>query len=575
MRKLLLALTLLCTVHCASAESLQYKLERADSLRTSDVAAFATLINELEASEGDFTGYQRDYFTYLRIFLLSLQGQFSEGIDAYQRLIDTTVHPSVKFRALYSIVNNFAVNRDFYNGSIYLEQVFALKPQISDQNLLDQSDLVTGLFYSASGQYSLGFEQAEVMLSRSLDPRTECLSRYMKVEAFVRDPSIAIDEDFMNEAIAFCSGNGEALYAAFVVSNKVRYLIDQGRTAQASQTLSRIEAAVKASNYSRILSQYYQLRAEIDWGLGDLDAAQQAAENAISHSETAKFNEPAINAYYVLHQVEKARGNFDQALEYFVQHSRTDKAFIDEVKLQNIAIQQAKHEYAVKQQQLVLANNQNQLLQAEAEIARASAQNQLVILLFMAALLTFGLIWLVRSHRMQSALKRLAETDGLTSLKNRRQFYLEANKIMTSRPARNKKACFIIFDLDFFKQINDKYGHAVGDWTLVKVASIVRQECRKQDIIGRLGGEEFGVFLTDCDQKHAEEIAEHLRRVIEQIDTTESGHNFQITASFGISEVTIGPKQCLDKLFTESDTALYQSKNAGRNRVYCYSEITV
>ena len=172
MRKLLLTLALLCSMHGASAETLQDKLERADALRTSDVAAFATLINELEASEDDFTGYQRDYFTYLRIFLLSLQGQFSEGIDAYQRLIDSTNHPSVKFRALYSIVNNYAVNRDFYNGSIYLEQVFALKPQISNQQLLNQSDLVAGLFYSASGQYSLGYEQAQVMLSRNLDPRT-------------------------------------------------------------------------------------------------------------------------------------------------------------------------------------------------------------------------------------------------------------------------------------------------------------------------------------------------------------------------------------------------------------------
>ena len=98
-----------------------------------------------------------------------------------------------------------------------------------------------------------------------------------------------------------------------------------------------------------------------------------------------------------------------------------------------------------------------------------------------------------------------------------------------------QRVSLVLFDMDFFKNINDTYGHATGDWVLKNVSDAVKTQLRKTDMLGRLGGEEFGICLPKFTAEEVKAVAERCRAAIAAIDTSPSGFEFEITASFGIA----------------------------------------
>ena len=154
-----------------------------------------------------------------------------------------------------------------------------------------------------------------------------------------------------------------------------------------------------------------------------------------------------------------------------------------------------------------------------------------------------------------------ANFDTLTQIYNRNKFH----SVMEAKIARAKETqdsfIFIILDIDYFKQVNDTYGHLVGDEVLKSIASVIKKHIRKDDLFARWGGEEF-VLSFNVTLERGIEIAENLRKSIELYTFDVAGH---LTCSFGLSEYQNGEK--LDDIILRADKALYAAKAAGRNRV--------
>ena len=177
----------------------------------------------------------------------------------------------------------------------------------------------------------------------------------------------------------------------------------------------------------------------------------------------------------------------------------------------------------------------------------------------------------IENRNIHNELEKRAYNDYLTKLPNRR-YFIEQAELELSRFSRyGGKLCLMMFDIDHFKNLNDKYGHKVGDLVLQKIAEISREVLRDIDVIGRIGGEEFAVLLPHTDIKEAFNIAERLRIEIskgEILFNNEIINNF--TASFGITEPKKASK--LDELLIQVDTALYEAKDSGRNKVCVFKE---
>jgi len=161
----------------------------------------------------------------------------------------------------------------------------------------------------------------------------------------------------------------------------------------------------------------------------------------------------------------------------------------------------------------------------------------------------------------------LAERDTLTGLFNRRTFFNNGELLFDKLSVNGDNACMMMMDLDFFKKINDTYGHPKGDEVLKTVAEVLPTRLRNTDLIARYGGEEFSAFLPYITQSTAYDIAEQLRTRVQELDFSANGTNFRITISIGLAIYDPSRHLTLDMLLADADTALYAAKNKGRNRV--------
>ena len=171
---------------------------------------------------------------------------------------------------------------------------------------------------------------------------------------------------------------------------------------------------------------------------------------------------------------------------------------------------------------------------------------------------------------LQETLERLAITNSLTGVYNRRHFFtIIENEIQ--RAVRYKRPLSIIMiDIDHFKGVNDRFGHLVGDQVLAKIAGHVRGALRINDIMGRYGGEEFAILLPETCGEDSELVAERLREsVAERPFQTDRG-KLPITISLGVTCLGEDRDISVERLLDEADKALYQAKNAGRNRTEIY-----
>lgn len=170
-------------------------------------------------------------------------------------------------------------------------------------------------------------------------------------------------------------------------------------------------------------------------------------------------------------------------------------------------------------------------------------------------------------RRLQVQLERQAHYDGLTGILNRTQFLLRFGRMLSEGEHRGRPVSVILFDIDYFKQVNDGYGHDSGDRLLIHVVSVCRKRIPDRACFARYGGEEFAIALPDTYLLDAGALAEQLRVAIAASPLIIHTGTVTISASFGVSQS--GPDTGLtpDKLLKNADNALYVSKRAGRNQV--------
>jgi diguanylate cyclase (GGDEF)-like protein len=159
-------------------------------------------------------------------------------------------------------------------------------------------------------------------------------------------------------------------------------------------------------------------------------------------------------------------------------------------------------------------------------------------------------------------LHQLATTDPLTGLLNRRELQNFANRTISQAARDGSNFTMLSLDIDNFKQVNDTYGHPVGDKVIRRIAKLISEDRREHDLVARIGGEEFVILLPGINEESAFNVAEKLRKKVE----SQVKDNLKVTVSVGISMSGSISDNHFEKLLALSDQALYESKNNGKNR---------
>lgn len=171
----------------------------------------------------------------------------------------------------------------------------------------------------------------------------------------------------------------------------------------------------------------------------------------------------------------------------------------------------------------------------------------------------------LRTKRLQDLLLVYGEVDYLTELYNRRVLMERLEQEWERAKRYSTAMAFVMADIDNFKNVNDTLGHPKGDEVLERIASLLKSSVRNVDIVGRYGGEEFGIIMVNADIDNAYTAADRYRKKIEELTFTSKAGDFNVTVSFGVADSR--GKKSINHLISAADKALYKAKSSGRNIV--------
>ncbi|TQV71977.1 diguanylate cyclase [Aliikangiella marina] len=332
----------------------------------------------------------------------------------------------------------------------------------------------------------------------------------------------------------------------------------------------------KATDIFRSLGEVIQIAqvkihlGKVYYELGDVDKSIATYRSAILLFEEKESLQNLKKAFESLSRTYAAIGDFEQAyqaqnkyIEYFKLHQQEDRE--RRITEMRVAFDTERKEHENK---LLVEKNRFTTLELEKKSQLARFQYWVLVLGALLVLSLLLLIW--RYIRNRKVLEKLARTDELTLLANRRHIMEFVEKEFIRVERGGSTLSLVMFDIDHFKQFNDKYGHKVGDRVLQSVAKQCLPLLRKSDILGRIGGEEFLLFLPNTSENEAYAIAERCRIAVSEIPTPLIGDEEKITISSGL--VTYHSyMSTVDDMLNKADMALYQAKKQGRNKT-CIAE---
>jgi len=178
----------------------------------------------------------------------------------------------------------------------------------------------------------------------------------------------------------------------------------------------------------------------------------------------------------------------------------------------------------------------------------------------------------LKNLRQLELLRHLAITDGLTSLLNHRVFHERLSSEFDRSKRFKQPLSLMMADIDYFKKVNDTYGHPVGDQILKAIAGKLKAHLRTVDVVARYGGEEYAMLLPQTDANLARAVAERIRKDIESESFTTDKGKLKVTVSLGICDTTVNNFDSGAQLLSKADEALYEAKNGGRNQTVIYNQ---
>jgi diguanylate cyclase (GGDEF)-like protein len=560
----------LLTSPSGASQPIEALLERAEKVRSSDPQAFRQLLDQLNAQAQQATLSQQEQLRYLNAYALAFSGQHEQAIQEARRLVASSEDVDLKYRAGALIVNSYASTRKFVEGLRQLEETLKLSGQVKDLRTRQYGLWSATVMYNQIGQYRQGLKYAEELLAESLPPRTRCFANQARLEALQNLNSLPASDAPIFVVIDDCMAQRELAAANFVRTTLARKWSSEGKRKQAIALLQNHLGEIRRTKFPRLIGEAESLLAELLLAEDESADAERHAQATIALAPSITNSLPLVVAYRTMYQITEQRRNPEASLNYYRSFAEADKNYLSDINARELAYQIVKQETQQKNQQIELLNRQNQVLQLKQRVSRQATQNTQLLAALLAILLATIGYWAYKIKRMQMSFRRLAETDTLTGISNRHHFTRQAEDALTYCARTGEDVGMIMFDLDHFKTINDRFGHEVGDFVLKRVAQQCKRRCRKNDRFGRLGGEEFAILLIGCDLETTTRMAQACCAHIAEIDTGETGHDFLVTASFGVTTASLSGYE-LTRMLSNADQMLYRSKHDGRNRVSVFA----
>jgi diguanylate cyclase (GGDEF)-like protein len=544
-------------------------LAQAEFARTADPAQYRHLLALLHTRKAALDARQRWHLQLLDGLRLSSDGNYAGADPLLQAVLERSGDRNLAARATARLLENAFLTHHYVEAYTLGNALTAALPGITDPDArLDALNrLVIMLNGAAVGQYDLALQYAREIKKMLPSAKAQCVGNLLETNSLLYAGKILSSDPAFGRTIAACEAARSPLSVDSLRLNQASAMIDEGHGRQAIAYLRRMGPALDKSLYPPYLVSQQVTFAQAYLSLGDLRHARAHATTTLGMPGARSTAWIMQAAYEVLYQAEKASGNARAALAYYEKFAALDKTAANQSRARALAYQMVRQQVQAKKAKLDVLDRQNRILQLRHTLAlQAQKSNRLLIALLLAvtAVISLAALGLWRSRRR---FRTLARHDGLTGVYNRGHFLAEAERQLRHLHRAGRGACLAVLDLDHFKRVNDVHGHVAGDVVLRTTSQMCRQALRPIDIIGRLGGEEFGVLMPVQSQAQAVQLASRLRCLLAETPMVLDGAvTIHISASIGLAWSADAGRP-LRELLIEADAMLYRAKDDGRNRV--------
>ncbi len=548
----------------AGAEDLESRIEEARQLSVTDpTGSGLQILRELETESESASPRQRAEIELMLIRAIALKGANSEAMERALALADRAQEADQRVSAM-RLAANLAINTGDYELA-FIQLQRAMRQLEGIDSAKDEVTVygMVSTFHSRAGDTLLAMDYAEMALAsarRAGDTRLECIASNWLGQAHAAvgetSPAVALAE----RALELCAQVDDQVTMTWIRNMLARLALDAGQIDDAESLLNEsLEKTPDIYHDLRIESDL--IRARIDLMRGDFDRAfgrYQALSRELGSSQRRGQLATALGG-----AAEAARqmGDPETAVAFYKAQLGARREHMEQVNSLRLAQLALGFDQALQNQAISLLREQERYRELT---ERSQAQRRYLVTLatvggvILALLLFAGLLHTLRERRHY---RRLSDRDGLTQLFNHTRFFNQIDRELGEHTRR--PLVLILADIDHFKQVNDRFGHQIGDEVLRQTARVLREIFGAHQLIGRIGGEEFAIRLLDESQDEAIERVESLR--LRLAGKARRPTDPPITLSFGLAVFHSG--ESLEQLRQRTDAALYQAKALGRNRL--------
>ncbi|MDD5333157.1 MAG: GGDEF domain-containing protein [Rhodoferax sp.] len=528
-------------------------------------------LEKLQALQSSFTPVQNERYQLYYASSLGFRGRHEERISLVQSFLPQVKTPARRARFLYELIDGSTVLGRYEAALLAMNQSILLLPRLESagekMNVLQSALALSSSLHA----YDEALDFAERLYSLSGDTvgsYAACVGLTDKVELNFMRGDRQQARSLVPDAILACDANKNQFFTLLVKTLVAIDLIDSEKYATGiASGLPLLRQFSVLSQSSDYVTQLEEALARAYLKTGNVEQAEHYGFQAYQRAQSGKVLLLQEKTSETMAAIQRAQGQLVKAMGYYDINLALKKKVLDDQLQKNLAYQRVKFETQDKANQMALLEQKNKNLNIEKELQQGRNQNLILLMTLSLVVLTLLGVWLAKTLRQRNIFRQSAQVDGLTQVSNRAHFVASARQVFRSAKTG---VSLVLLDMDFFKKINDTYGHATGDWVLRAVCDAVKTQLRKTDLLGRLGGEEFALCLPLFTPEEAKAMAERCRAAIAAIDTGPSGFSFEITASLGIASRDINGPLNFEETLAAADKALYFSKNEGRNRVTVY-----
>lgn len=550
----------------AANQRIETELKRAEALNvTAPVSEGWNVIRSLLAEVDKATPQQRARIRLLAVRNLALQGKVDEATAMARRLAEQTEYPDFRLSAL-RILANLEMNAGRFEAAfLLLNQALDLLETVDSPS---EAVTVYGLasqFHVEAGDGERAVELALKTLHKARmtgDVRRECTALSRLSMAYQAAERMAEAQDSARRALPLCRDSDDPVALGVILLQTADLSLTAGELERAETLLD--EALISYSD-SFLIGQMETrlLLAKLELLRNRPEAAIEQVKVVLPVARERDRTALLEAAYGHLATAARQLGNLEDALEYTQLNMQARETQLKRISSLRLAFAQVQFNLRTREQELALVREQARVIELENQAQRQRESQREVLLVVGVVMLVLLLAWLVRVLRQRSYFHHLSEVDGLTGLYNHSRFFGRAEELIELARERRRPVILVLADVDHFKEVNDQYGHQVGDEVLRNTSRLISDQMGDGILVGRIGGEEFAICMPDHTLQQAESRVNALRRRL--ATCTRRENDPKISLSFGIGAVR--PGESMIELRSRVDQALYRAKHEGRDRV--------